>query len=113
MSDEKWKSDHSEMDHAFTYCDISTASPDELEKFLKTLCTGNVANESIKHREIIRGITINHIQMARTIQTLESTITTLNSENGKVSYRVLILTWICAGGTLIQAVIAYLLYMKS
>lgn len=71
MSDDQWLSDHSEMDEAFTHGIVGEAAPEQLEKWLKTLCTGRVPNEQVRHREIIRGITINHIQMSRMIRRLD------------------------------------------
>jgi hypothetical protein len=71
MSNNQWLSDHSEMDESFAHGTIGDATPEELEKWLKILCTGNIQNESIRHREIIRGITINHIQMSRMIRHLD------------------------------------------
>lgn len=59
------------MDEAFTHGNVGEASPEQLEKWLKTLCTGRVPNEQVRHREIIRGITINHIQMSRMIRNLD------------------------------------------
>lgn len=41
---------------------------------------------------IIRALTINHLQMARTIVGLENTIKKLNAENGKIAFRLLLLT---------------------
>jgi hypothetical protein len=71
MSNDQWLNDHSEMDEAFAYGTVSDATPEQLEKWLKTLCNGNAPNESIRHREIVRGITINHIQMSRMIRHLD------------------------------------------
>ena len=95
-----------EMDKVFEYGDISEATPEQLQQFLRVCCTGNIPNDTVHPREIVRGITINHVQMARTITKLEETIATLNRENDKVATRVLWLTFICAGGTIAQVIIA-------
>ncbi len=83
-----------------------TATEQELRDWLAVLCTETAGNERLHPRDIIRGLTINHTQMARTISTLETTIAQLNRENDRVARRVLWLTFICAGGTLAQVIIA-------
>jgi hypothetical protein len=50
------------------------------------------------------------IAKTRKMKCLDRFFEAVAFEIGHVSYRVLILTWICAGGTIIQAVIAYLLF---
>jgi hypothetical protein len=85
MSNYQWLIDHSEMDEAFTHGNVGDATPEQLDKWLQTLCTGNVPNESIRHREIVRGITINHIQMARMIRHLDES-------NRKTQLLVVVLT---------------------
>lgn len=67
---EKWEKQHDEVDAAFGDGSILTASEEDLVRHLQTLCTGSITNGNIQYREIIRGITINHIQMARTIDRL-------------------------------------------
>jgi hypothetical protein len=83
---------HGEGDQAFIEGTIGEKSDEDLQRYLQALCTGHVPNEAIRHREIIRGITINHIQMSRVIQSLQHTIKLLDSENGKLSRRVYWLT---------------------
>jgi hypothetical protein len=39
--------------------------------YLESLCSEDVPNERVRHRELLRGITIHHIQMARLIASLE------------------------------------------
>ena len=81
---DNWIAAHSKVDQAFQVGTVTTASDAELMSYLTTLCTGNVPNPSIQHREIIRGITINHIQMARVI-------TRLNRQNTILTWVVIVL----------------------
>ena len=85
MSNDQWSIDHREMDEAFTHGNVGDATPEQLDKWLQNLCTGNVPNESIRHREIVRGITINHIQMARMLRHLDES-------NRKTQLLVVVLT---------------------
>lgn len=58
-------------DELFDQGIIFDASDEELKNALKDLSTGNVSNETVRHREIIRGITINTIINQRYIDKLE------------------------------------------
>ena len=71
MTDD-WIKVHSEMDLAFQNDKVSDAKEEELQRWLQNLCTGNVPNEKVRHREIIRGLTIQHIQMRRIIDRLDA-----------------------------------------
>ena|SRR4030042_499475 len=52
--------------------------PEEtLQKYLWHLCTEGVDNERVRHREIIRALTINHIQIQRHIDKLNKRNTVL------------------------------------
>lgn len=101
-----------EMNQMFESGEVSRASDDVLKIFLGVACTGNTTNNSVHPQSIIRGITINHIQMARIIAKLETTIATLNSENGKVATRVVWLTVVCAVGAVGQVVIAAIVLFR-
>jgi len=65
-----WIRVHSEVDRAFENGTVFDASREQLSRWLENLCTGSVPNPDVQHREIIRGITINHIQMTRLIADL-------------------------------------------
>jgi len=69
----------------------------------KIFARGTSRNEMVRHREIIRGITINHIQMARTIRKLEDTMRKLNAGNEQTQRLVIRLTWIAIAVGIIQA----------
>jgi hypothetical protein len=73
---------------------------------LRHLCTGAVFNDYIRHRELLRGITINHIQMARTIRDLEKSLHRLNSANERTQRLVIVLAIIAVVVGTIQAVAA-------
>jgi hypothetical protein len=105
MSDD-WIKIHSEIDKAFESGSIQNATEEQLQRWLQNLSTGNVPNESIRHRETIRGITINHIQMARTIQQLETTIRRLNTSNDKTQRLIIRLTWVAVIVGVFQAIAA-------
>src|SRR5437588_12522610 len=84
------------VDEAFRDGSVFDAPEEQLRYYLRGLSSGHVANDGVRHREVIRGITINHIQMSRVIDRLESTIERLNEENSKLSLRLLWLTIIAA-----------------
>ena len=65
------------FDEAFRTGLITKESNEQLQKRLMDLCTGQIPNESVRHREIIRGITINHILLQRHIDKLNQRNTVL------------------------------------
>lgn len=69
------------------------ASNEQLASWLMGICDGNIRNEDVRHAEIVRGITINHIQMARVIRSVESTMERLNKSNEETQKKLTILTW--------------------
>lgn len=81
---DNWIAAHSKVDQAFETGSVAQASDSELMAYLTTLCTGNVPNPSVQHREIIRGITINHLQTARVIARL-------NRQNTILTWVVIVL----------------------
>jgi hypothetical protein len=58
------------MDNAFETGEILKASEETLQKYLWHLCTEGIDNERVRHRAIVRALTINHIQMQRHIDKL-------------------------------------------
>jgi hypothetical protein len=58
------------MNNAFETGEILDAPEETLQKYLQHLCTGRVPNEEVRHREIIRALTINHIQAQRHLDNL-------------------------------------------
>jgi hypothetical protein len=82
-------------------------TPEEtLRDYLKTLNSQPVPNEDVRHREIIRALTINHIQMSRVILSVEETMRRLNSANDATQKLVVRLTWVAVFVGAIQAIAA-------
>lgn len=57
----------SEISTAFETGSIFQADDEKLLQYLQSLCSEDVPNEAVRHRELLRGFTINYIQMARLI----------------------------------------------
>lgn len=84
-----------EISSAFRDGKILTASEEELKKYLMSLCTEHIPNDMVRHRETIRALTINHIQMQRHIDKL-------NKQNTILQYLVIALTIASLIGTAVQ-----------
>ena len=104
MTEDERSKKAGEMDLAFRQGKTRGATPEQLQEWLDVLCTGHVSNDMVRHREIIRGLTINHIQMARTIQGLEDTMQRLNAANDRTQQLVVRLTWVAVAVGIIQAI---------
>lgn len=74
---------------------VLTASEPDLLIMLKQICSEPVHNDLVRHREIVRGLTINHILMKRHIDTL-------NNQNATTQRWVMVLALIATVGTLAQ-----------
>jgi hypothetical protein len=83
------------LDEAFQKGLPAEASSEQLQKWLMNLCSGFVPNENVRHREIIRGITINHIILQRHIDNL-------NKQNNRLQWLVVALTIASLMGTGVQ-----------
>ena len=81
--------DDLEVTKAFRDWTIADASDEYLLEILRHLCSKGPPSD------VLRGITINHIQMARTIGDLKATIRQLNAANERTQ-RLLILLAIVA-----------------
>ena len=90
MSDD-WLRIHGEADRAFGQGTVCEASEEQLQRYLQNICTGAIPNDTIRHREIVRGITINHIQTARVIKELGATIARLNAQNARTERWIVVL----------------------
>lgn len=95
-----------EANKAFDAGNASGASPELLAKWLQAYCCGEVDNERVRHRELIRGTTINHIQMARVIRQMEETMKSIDDANRKTQLLVLVLTFAALAVGLLQAFLA-------
>ena len=62
----------SEIQTAFENGSVFDADDQTLLGYLQSLCSEDVPNEDVRHRELLRGITIHYIQTARLIASLEA-----------------------------------------
>ena len=83
--------------------DIFSFTEDELKEALRIINAVAPDKSRIQIRDIVRSVTMNHIQMARVISDLRATIMQLDKENGKVASKVVILTVVAVICGLIQA----------
>ena len=73
-----------EMHAAFGSGKIFSESEETLQKYLASLCTENVPNVEVRHREIIKALTINHIQMQRHIDKLNEQAKLVQEQGNKL-----------------------------
>jgi len=68
-----------EVNKAFDSGNVFSATPEKLVDYLKSLAIENVPNTSVQHRQIIRAMVINHLQLVRLIEDLDrrNTIVTI------------------------------------
>lgn len=92
------------LEHAIENGTIADATPEELQRWLISLSTGSIKNQTVHPREIVRGMTINHIQMARTIRQLEATIERLDEQSKRTQKLVVTLTYVAVSVGIIQAI---------
>lgn len=100
--------DRGEVDKAFRDWTLSDASDEQLVEMLRHLCSDAIPNDYIRHRELLRGITINHIQMARVIRDLKATMHELNTVNEKTQQFLLILTVVAVVVGALQVILAFI-----
>ncbi len=77
MNEMKYIKLQDEISAVFRDASILTVDEETLQKYLMSLASEYVPNEGVQHREIIRALTINHIQMQRHIDNLNKKNTTL------------------------------------
>lgn len=99
--------DAGEVDKAFRDWTVATANDEELLEMLRHLCGEGIDNDRIRHRQLLRGITINHIQMSRTIRVLEKTLCTLNAANERTQRLVIKLAIIAIAVGIAQVIAAF------
>lgn len=83
--------DSGEVERAFRDWTVAGAPDSEHIEILRHLCDQPIQNDGIRHRELLRGITVNHLQMGRVIRDLEKTICELHAANEKTQTLVIIL----------------------
>lgn len=94
MSVEKQEA-YDRMDLAFQDGSFKIASSETLHHYLISLANQNIPNTQVQHRDVIRGLTINHILLQRHIEGL-------NKQNSKTQKLVIALTVASLIGTFAQ-----------
>lgn len=82
------------------------ATPEQLRRWLVAVNQGAITNPKVRHRAIINGITINYLQMERTIKHLEETIKHLDAQNDRTQRLVIILTYVAIAVGILQVVVS-------
>lgn len=95
---------HDDLNRAFDSGTIFSASPQDMERFLCALGTLNIQNDPVRTKAVVRALTINHVQMARTIKELEDTMHRLNAANEKIQSKITILTIVAVIVGVVQAI---------
>ena len=76
--------DYPSVEDAFREGTISGKSPEELRAYLLALANQPIPNDSVRHRDIIRGLTVNHLL-------LQHHIDSLNQQNSRTQRWVIAL----------------------
>ena len=95
MAQEDWESANT----AFTTGTLLSCDSATLQNHLLAISNQQIRNDTIQHRDIVRGITINHILLQRHIDVLQQHITALNKQNAKTQKLVVALTLASLIGT--------------
>jgi hypothetical protein len=98
--------DEGEITQAFRDWTVARATDEQLLEVLRYLCSAGVPNENWRHRALLRGITINHIQMFRTIDDLKATMQALNNANVRTQRLITRLTIVAVIVGAVQALAA-------
>ena len=90
------------MDNHFATGEILKVPEETLQKYLWSLCSEGIDNERVRHRAIVRALTINHIQMQKHIDKL-------NKQNNRLQWLVAILAAasLTTGGIQVYTTIKY------
>jgi len=87
---------HQELNRVFETGEVFTATAQEHQDYLRRLAAipinAHMTGDKAQTAYIIRALTINHLQMARTIVGLENTVKKLNAENGRIAFLLVLLT---------------------
>ena len=94
---------YDKMDAAFQDGSFESADNDTLQRYLISLSNQNIPNSSVQHRDIIRGLTINHIL-------LQNHITDLDAKNSKLQWWVIFLAVVALVSAIIQTIATLLPY---
>ena len=88
------------VENAFREGTVMEQSDETLSSFLVALSNKVIQNENVRHRDIIRGITINHILLQRHIEALDR-------KNSRTTWLVILLTVAALIGTASQTWYGY------
>lgn len=88
------------VEDAFREGTVMEQSNETLSSFLVALSNQVIQNENVRHRDIIRGITINHILLQRHIEALDR-------KNSRTTWLVVLLTVATLIGTASQTWYGY------
>lgn len=99
---------HDDLNRVFDTGAIFEATPEDLERYLCALGTLNIQSDQVRTKAVVRALTINHVQMARTISKLEATIKDLDSANAKTQKLVITLGVIAIALAIVQCLIAFI-----
>ena len=94
---------------AYLETGIEDASLEQLRSWLVAVNQGAIPNESVRHRAIINGFTINYLLMERTIKHLEKTIERLDTDSARTQRLVIVLTYVTIIVGIAQIVVPLLL----
>ncbi len=78
------------------------ATPEQMRSWLAAINQGAIPNETVRHRAIINGFTINYLRF-------EQTVKKLDAQNARTQRLVLILAYIAIGVGILQIVVPLLL----
>jgi len=95
MSLEEWES----ANEAFKNGTLLSCDSATLQKHLLALSNQQIHNDTIQHRDIIRGLTINHILLQRHIDSL-------NRQNAKIQWWVIALAVAALIAAVVQTTVA-------
>lgn len=104
---------HDALNEAFATGRVFSEGGDALRAHLVTLSTVEAGSQGLQYREVIRALTINHVQMAHLIERVEVTMTQLNASNAMVQRRMERLTRLGVALAIIQVAIAILLWLRA
>jgi hypothetical protein len=95
---------HDDLNRVFDNGTIFAATSQELERYLCALGSLNIENDKVRAKAIVRALTINYLQMSRTIKEVEATMHRLNTANERTQRLVIRLTRVAITLGVIQAV---------
>ena len=87
-----------ELDAALKEHGFENSSDEDLQRFVVAMCHVFIKNDAVRERYMRRGITLNHIQMARMIRHIEAS-------NKKTQTLVIVLAVVAIGVGVLQVIV--------